>query len=170
MLGQAVGRSTAGVHNGAIVLRFGILGPLRAEQNGGELRLGGKKRQALLAVLLLHANEVVPSDQLIDELWGDAPPETAAKIVQNNVSQLRKLFGPDVLLTSGPGYLLRAEPDQLDATHFERLVEAGRNALARGDAQTAAATLREALGLWRGAALADFTYDAFAQSDIARLE
>src|SRR5205085_4492712 len=78
--------------------------------------------------------------------------------------------GPDVLLTSGPGYLLRTDPEQLDATRFERLVEEGRNALARGDAQTAAATLREALALWRGTALADFTYDAFAQSDIARLE
>ena len=151
-------------------LRFRILGPLVVEQDDSALRLGGKKRQALLAVLLLHANEVVPSEQLIDELWGDEPPDTAAKIVQNNVSQLRKLLRPGVLLTSGPGYLLHAESDEVDASWFERLVEQGRNALAKGDPQTAAATLREGLALWRGPALADFVYEAFAQSEIARLD
>ena len=153
-----------------MALRFRILGPLAVEQDNGPLRLGGKKRQALLAVLLLHANEVVPSEQLIDELWGDSPPDTAAKIVQNNISQLRKLLEPEVLLTRGPGYLLHAEPDQLDATQFERLVERGRDALAQGDPELAAATLREALALWRGPALVDFAYEAFAQSEIARLE
>jgi DNA-binding SARP family transcriptional activator len=152
------------------VLRFRILGPLEVEQNGNALRLGGKQRQSLLAVLLLHANEPVPSEQLIDELWGDAPPDTAAKIIQNNVSQLRKLLRPEVLITSGRGYLLRAGPDELDSRSFEQLANAGREALARGDAQTASTTLREGLALWRGSALADFVYEPFAQHEIARLE
>ena len=121
-------------------------------------------------MLLLHANEPVASEQLIDELWGDEPPDTAAKIIQNNVSQLRKLLRPGVLRTSGRGYLLGAEPDELDARSFERLADEGREALARGDAQTASATLREGLALWRGPALADFVYEPFAQSEITRLE
>jgi DNA-binding SARP family transcriptional activator len=153
-----------------MVLRFRILGPLEVEQNGHALRLGGKQRQALLAVLLLHANEPVASEQLVEELWGDAPPDTATKIIQNNVSQLRKLLRPGVLLTRGRGYLLRAEPEELDARSFERLADEGREALARGDARTASATLREGLGLWRGPALADFVYEPFAQSEIGRLE
>jgi DNA-binding SARP family transcriptional activator len=153
-----------------MVLRFRILGPLGVEQNGETITLGGKQRQALLAVLLLHANEPVPTEQLIDELWGEAPPDTAAKIIQNNVSQLRKLLRPGMLQTSGRGYLLLAGPDELDARMFERLADEGREALARGDPGTASATLREALGLWRGPALADFVYEAFAQGEIARLE
>jgi DNA-binding SARP family transcriptional activator len=152
------------------VLRFRILGPLEVEQEGKVLQLGGKQRQSLLAVLLLHANEPVASEQLIDELWGDTAPDTAAKIIQNNVSQLRKLLRPGVLRTSGRGYLLGAAPDELDARNFERLAGEGREALARDDAPTASATLREALALWRGPALADFVYEPFAQSEITRLE
>src|SRR4051794_35441595 len=142
-----------------IVLRFRILGPLGVEQNGKALRLGGQQRQALLVVLLLHANEPVASDQLIDELWGDAPPGTAAKIIQNNVSQLRKLLPPGVLLPSGRGSLLRPEPAEVDAHEFQRLAAEGREALGRGDPATASATLREGLALWRGPALADFAYE-----------
>ena len=155
---------------GTMAAEFRILGPLEVEQGSGALRVGGKKRQALLAVLLLHANELVPSEQLIDELWGDETPETAAKIIQNNVSQLRKLLEPGVLLTRGSGYLLRVEPDQLDARRFERLVEEGRQALATGDPESASAKLREGLALWRGPALADFVYEPFAKGEIAGLE
>src|SRR5439155_18889267 len=138
--------------------------------DGDLLQLGGKQRQALLAVLLLHANEPVASEQLIDELWGYAPPDTAAKFIQNNVSQLRKLLRPGVLRTSGRGYLLDTEPEELDARTFERLADEGSEALARHDAASASAALREALALWRGPALADFVYEGFAQSEITRLE
>src|SRR5215218_10734221 len=137
-------------------MRFGILGPLEAVD---------RQRS-----ILLHANDVVAREWLIEELWGEAPPDTAAKIIQNAVSQLRKLLPPDLLVTRAPGYLLKVDPDDLDASRFERLVEESRSAVAAGEHDRAAATLREALDLWRGVALADFVYESFAQSEIARLE
>ena len=146
---------------------FRILGPLEVETSTGLLALRGRTQRALLALLLLHPNEVVASEQLIEELWGEAPPETAGKIVQNTVSQLRKLLGPAVLLTRTPGYLLQVEPGRLDAIRFETLVDEARRA---GDPATASAKLRDALGLWRGLALADVVYEPFAQAEIARLE
>ena len=152
------------------MLRFRILGPLEVTQDGVQLQLGGKQRQSLLVVLLLHANEPVASEQLIDELWGEAPPETAAKIIQNNVSQLRKLLRPGSLRTSGRGYLLEVEPDEFDAQTFERLADEGREALERRDARAASDSLREGLALWRGPALADFVYEPFAQTEVGRLE
>src|SRR5438093_8679419 len=97
-------------------------------------------------MLLLNANRVVPRDRLIDALWDEAPPETARKAVQVYVSQLRKLLGPDVLLTRSPGYLLRVEPGMLDLDRFETLRRETREA----DPQIAADKLREALALFRG--------------------
>jgi DNA-binding SARP family transcriptional activator len=155
-----------------------VLGPLEVREDDERLALGGLKQRALLAILALHANEVVSTDRLIDELWGAEAPQTAAKSLQVHVSQLRKVLEPnrksgeagELLLTRSPGYLLNLEPDQLDAERFKRLSGEGRQALAKGDSETAAAKLSEALGLWRGAPLADLTYASFAQAEISRLE
>jgi DNA-binding SARP family transcriptional activator len=151
-------------------MEYRILGPLEAWNQGRELSLGGPKPRALLALLLLHANELVPADRLIDELWGEDSPEDAAAALRVNVSRLRKSLPQDVLTTRSPGYELNVEPDALDLHRFERLVEDGRSLLGRGLAADASERLREALSLWRGPALADFAYESFAQSAIARLE
>jgi DNA-binding SARP family transcriptional activator/ABC-type branched-subunit amino acid transport system substrate-binding protein len=121
-------------------------------------------------VLLLHRGEAISSERLIDELWGEQPPVTASKTLQVYVSHLRKALGDGLLQTEGGGYRLTLERDQLDLEQFERLVAQGREALADGDPATAAERLRAALDLWRGPPLADFGYEPFAQSEIARLE
>jgi DNA-binding SARP family transcriptional activator len=150
-------------------MEFRILGPLEVWDGGSELSLGGRKPRALLAVLLLHPNEVVPADRLIDELWGDDSPERAAAALRVNVSRLRKALPEDVLTTRSPGYVVRVETEQLDLHRFERLVDEGRSLRARGLAADASQRLRDALSLWRGPALADFAYEDFAQAAIARL-
>lgn len=145
---------------------FRILGPLELVEEGRELALGGPRQRALLAILLLRANQVVSSDRLIDELWsGDAPP-TAAKAIQVYVSKLRKQIGETRLATRAPGYVLLLDESELDLFQFEHLVADARQA----DPAKASELLREALALWRGAPLADLGYEAFAQTDIARLE
>jgi len=149
---------------------YRILGPLEVRAGGRQVPLRGARQRQLLAVLLLHANEIVSSDRLIDELWQGDPPPTAGKIVQNSVSQLRKLLEPDLLVTRSPGYLLRVEPEELDADRFERMVEEARGDLAGGTASEAAVQLRDAVGLWRGPALADFSDAPFARAESARLE
>jgi len=149
---------------------FRILGPLDIVEEGSPLTLGAHKQRALLALLLLHRGEALSVDRLIDELWGERPPATAAKSIQVYISQLRKILGSDVVETRGRGYALRAEPEQLDAVRFEELLERGRDRLGRGEAREAARTLREALALWRGAPLAEFEFEAFAQAEIARLD
>ena len=148
-------------------MEFRILGPLEVLVGGERLPPLGPKLRALLALLLLHANEVVSSDRLIDELWSDEP-ESAAAALQASVSRLRKALGEggSKLATVGPGYVLRLEPEELDLRLFERLIEDARSA----EPAAAAESLGEALALWRGPALADFTYDSFAQTTIARLE
>jgi len=154
-------------------MNFRILGPLEVLDEERVLDVGGGKQRSVLALLLLHANEVVSSDRLIDELWPDEPPPSAAKIVQAHVSRLRKALdgvGEGILLTRGHGYLLRIQPGQLDRDRFRGLLEEGRAALAADDPDRAAETLRKALALWRGAPLAEFAYDSFAQEEIARLE
>jgi DNA-binding SARP family transcriptional activator len=151
-------------------MEFRILGPLEAWHEGGEVSLGGPKPRALLALLILHPNEVVSADRLIDELWGDDSPEDAAAALRVNVSRLRKALPQDVLTTRSPGYAVRVEAGELDLRQFERLVDEGRSLLARGVAADASERLREALSLWRGPPLADFAYESFAQTAIARLE
>jgi DNA-binding SARP family transcriptional activator len=159
-------------------VEFRILGPLEVREGDRVLPLGAGQQRALLAILLLRANEAVSRDQLIDELWGEAPPSTAAKALQGHVSALRGVLEPerkrgaggDVILTRGSGYELRLEDDQLDLGIFERLRSEGQAALTDGEPQRAAERLREALGLWRGPPLADFLYEPFAQAEIARLE
>jgi predicted ATPase/DNA-binding SARP family transcriptional activator len=150
--------------------RYSLLGPLAVSRDGTEVALGGEKRRALLAVLLLEANQVVSRDRLIDALWGDDPPETARNTVQVYVSQLRKLLPDGALETVPPGYRLKAEADTVDLFEFVRLSEEGRTALATGDAAGAAHTLRAALELWRGPPLADLAWEPFAEAESARLE
>jgi DNA-binding SARP family transcriptional activator len=145
---------------------FRLLGPLEVSEYDRPLSLGGVKQRSLLAILLLHANELVSSDRLIDELWGSAPPRTAAKGIQVHVSRLRKLLGGDRLATRHPGYVLHVESSEFDLARFEQLVGEAR----RAAPEPAARKLREALALWRGPALADLAYETFAQVEIARLE
>jgi DNA-binding SARP family transcriptional activator len=147
-------------------VNFRILGPLEVTREGSALPLGGTKQRAVLAVLLLHANEVVSSDALIDRLWGENPPPTAGKALQVHVSGLRKALGADALVTRAPGYLVRVEQGDLDLHRFEQLVGEARGA----EPDTASRLLGEALSLWRGAALADFAYEPFAQAEVTRLE
>jgi DNA-binding SARP family transcriptional activator len=148
------------------VLEFRILGPLEVLEDGAPIPLTGQKQRALLAVLLLRANDVVPTDRLVELLWGDEPPRTASTSLQNFVSQLRKVLGTGILETRAPGYRLRIEPEQLDLSRFERLVRRAREA----DLAERTQLLREALRLWRGEPLADFAYESFAQNEIRRLE
>jgi YVTN family beta-propeller protein len=149
-----------------------LLGPLEVVSNGRLLELGAGRHRAVLAILALHANQVVSTDRLIDYLWGERAPPTAPKGLQNLISRLRKALDPEesgVLRTQPPGYVLSVHGDGIDARRFERLAAEGRAAL-ETDPTLAAARLREALGLWRGDALAEFTYEPFAQAEIARLE
>lgn len=132
--------------------------------------VGGARQRALLAVLLLHANETLSGDRLIDELWGDRPPPTAAKTVQVYISRLRRALGDGVIATREHGYELPLDPEQLDVHRFERLVIEGRRELAGGRPARAASTLEAALALWRGPPLADLAFEPFAQRDIARME
>ena len=148
------------------MLEFRILGPVEVTDDGAPLQLGGQKQRALLALLLLNPNRVVSTDRIMDALWGEQVPRTAATSLQNFVSQLRKLLGSDVLVTKPPGYQLRVAADQLDLEKFVHLVEESRGE----PAAERTTTLRRALALWRGPPLADLGFEAFAQSEIARLE
>jgi DNA-binding SARP family transcriptional activator/pimeloyl-ACP methyl ester carboxylesterase len=150
-------------------MEFRLLGPLDARDGDVAVRLGGVKQRALLAVLLLNANRTVARDRLIDDIWGDGAPDSAAKMVQIHVSQLRKLLPGDMLRTQPSGYSLELSPEAVDLHRFEQLAVAGRGALAAGDCESAADRLREALGLWRGPALAEFS-EPFAHSESRRLE
>jgi DNA-binding SARP family transcriptional activator len=147
-------------------LVFRILGPLEVEGDDGPLALVGRKQRALLALLLLHPGEVVSSDRLVDELWGEDPPATAATSLRNLVAQLRKLLGAETIVTRPSGYLLAIEPDSLDSARFERLLAQARKAQPREKA----ILLREALALWRGPPLADLAFERFAQGEVHRLE
>jgi DNA-binding SARP family transcriptional activator/ABC-type branched-subunit amino acid transport system substrate-binding protein/DNA-binding beta-propeller fold protein YncE len=152
---------------------FRILGPLAVADDDHELPLGGGKQRALLALLLTHPNEVLSSDRLIDELWGAEAPPTAAKMLQNYVSGLRRALRTNgagtVIETRGSGYRLRVESGERDLDRFEELLERARVTFGT-DPQKAAELLREALGLWRGPPLSEFAYEPFAQEEIARLE
>jgi DNA-binding SARP family transcriptional activator len=145
---------------------FRILGPLEVSDEAGPLLLGGQKQRAVLALLLLEPGRVVPVDRLVDAIWGEQPPRTATTSLQNFISQLRKTLGPEVLETKPPGYRLRVRPGELDLDRFRVLVEAARGS----EPEERATKLRHALALWRGPALADFTFDQFAQPHIAHLD
>jgi DNA-binding SARP family transcriptional activator/uncharacterized short protein YbdD (DUF466 family) len=155
-------------------VEFRILGPLEVVVGGRGLALGGSRERALLARLVLSTNQVVPSQRLAEDLWGEALPAGAIQALQVHVSRLRKVLregGLDhVLVTSPPGYVLRVEDEAVDAARFEALVARGRRLSAGGDHQAAGAVLRRALALWRGPALADVVLAPFARAEGARLE
>jgi DNA-binding SARP family transcriptional activator/DNA-binding beta-propeller fold protein YncE len=150
-------------------VEFRILGPLEVVDREGAVSFDAPKQRALLGVLLLHPNEVVSSERLIDELWGERPPTTAAKVLRTYVSQLRRALGPDAIITRSPGYSLRIEEEALDAECFRRLATEARGLAANGDRERADALYREALGLWRGPPLADVAFESFARNEVERL-
>lgn len=154
-------------------MQFRMLGSLEAVADGVAADLGPPKQRCVLAILLIHAGEIVPTERLIDLLWGDHPPRTAAHSIQIYVSELRKVLEPlaggRVIATRHPGYQLDTPPGTIDAHEFEALVEAGRKALEEGDRERGTDLLRSAHQLWRGGALSDFAYEEFAQPYIRRL-
>jgi DNA-binding SARP family transcriptional activator len=148
-------------------VEFRILGPLEVVEEGCPLPLGGSRQRTLLALLLTHANEVVSTDRLIDELWGARPPKAALNALQFHVSQLRKAIAPsEAIVTQEPGYVIRLGDNELDLLRFERLVEEARQA----PPELAARLLREALGLWRGPPLVDLAHAWLDDAEILRLE
>jgi DNA-binding SARP family transcriptional activator/tetratricopeptide (TPR) repeat protein len=164
-----VGTGVGVVDRVGSAVEFGILGPLEAASGDGLLEVRGAKCRALLAVLLAHANRVVPSDRLVEYVWDGAPPESAAATLQTYVYRLRKSLPPGMLLTRPAGYVLEVPPGDLDALRFEHALDEVRQ---RQDAPPdwVAARLGEALAWWRGPALADFNDMAWAQPEAARLE
>jgi DNA-binding SARP family transcriptional activator/pimeloyl-ACP methyl ester carboxylesterase len=148
---------------------FRLLGPLEAYARSAPLRVPAGKQRALLAVLLLNANRTVAREQIVDALWGESVPESAAKMVQIHVSQLRKLLPGPRLRTRGAGYMLEVADGELDLLRFERLVADGRRALAEDDPARARQLLGSALALWRGRALAEFS-EPFAAHEAPRIE
>ena len=153
------------------MLDFRILGPLEVADDDRPVRLGGPKQRATLAILLLNANRVVSIERLADDLYAGAAPATAVAQVQRQISELRKALGAaDSVVTQAPGYVLPLSPGQFDLSRFEAKTEAAARSLAGGEPQRAGELFREALAFWRGAPLADFTYELFAGIAIARLE
>jgi DNA-binding SARP family transcriptional activator len=154
------------------LMDFRILGPLEVADGGRTIPIVGDRQRALVAILLIHANEPVSADGLVDELWGEHAPASPRKGLQVQVSRLRKALGASSarLVTQPNGYLLHAEPGELDLDRCERLADKGREALAANDRRRAADQLRAALELWRGPALAEFAFESFAQAEIGRLE
>ncbi|HKB40808.1 MAG TPA: AfsR/SARP family transcriptional regulator, partial [Gemmataceae bacterium] len=156
---------------------FGILGPLQVRRGTDSVELGGAKQRTVLAVLLIHANEVVSSDRLIDAIWADDAPADASHTLQVYVSGLRKALEPDhapseswrLVVTKSPGYAIELDPDRFDRSRFQRLAGEGRRALTASHHARAADALGAALALWRGEALADFAYQDFAAPEAARL-
>jgi DNA-binding SARP family transcriptional activator/ABC-type transport system substrate-binding protein/streptogramin lyase len=152
-------------------VEFRLLGPVEAVRDGSVVALGGAKPRALLALLLIRRNEVVSRDALIEGLWPDRPPGTAAHSLDVQISRLRKAFAPEQLLhTRSNGYVLEIEREQLDVVRLEQLLERGKEANAAGQHAEALAALEAGLGLWRGAPLADLAYEDFARVEIERLE
>jgi YVTN family beta-propeller protein len=150
-------------------MEFGVLGPVEARLDGEPLPLGGAKPRSLLAMLLLHANEVVSRDRLIDGLWGERPPASAEHGLDDYVSRLRRAIGADRLERRPPGYVLRVQPEELDLDRFEHLARQGRDALAT-DPVRASRLLGDALACWRGPALADVADEPFAAAEARRLD
>ncbi len=149
-----------------MAIEFRVLGPLAVVEDGRPIPLDRHRMRALLAFLLLHANELVSSDRLIDEVWGPQPPKTAGASLQNYVSRLRKAIGAESVVSQPPGYVLRVDPERFDLARFERLTAEARGAEPRERAEK----LRAALALWRGPALDDLAFEPFARDEVGRLE
>src|SRR5215212_6065389 len=148
---------------------FSVLGPIEVLAADGPLHISGPKERAALAVLVTGIGRIVSADRIADALWGDHPPRSSGKVVQNLVLRLRKALGPDVIATERGGYVLRAPPDAVDLHRFERLTDEGRAALAAGD-PAAGVALSAAADLWRSSPLPELVEWAPAQGEIARLE
>jgi DNA-binding SARP family transcriptional activator len=146
-------------------MEFRILGPLEVVEDGHPVPVDRRLSRALLAYLLLHANEPVSSDRLVDQLWGEKAPKTAVASLQNYVSRLRKSIGSERLRLEAAGYILRVDPEQFDLARFDRLLGEAQAAPARERAEL----LRAALALWRGSPLEDLAFEEFAQAEIAQL-
>ena len=152
-------------------MEFRLLGPVEAVRDGRSLPLGGAKPRALLAILVMHANEVVARERLIEALWPSRAPAGADHSLDVQVSRLRKALEPDEpLATRGGGYVLEADPEQIDVHSFEQLLDEGRRENADGKPIEALAALERALALWRGDALGELRYEEFAQTEVDRLE
>src|ERR671911_515910 len=148
---------------------FRILGPLEVDVGGKTIPLGGPKQRAVLAHLVLRANQLVPAETLIDEIWGEEPPEKARNVIQTYVSHLRKAVGGDRIQTHGSGYRLRLDRSEFDAARFDALMRDAKKALPM-DPNVAVATLEDALALWRGPALADLADQSSLLAEAARLD
>ena len=154
-------------------MEFRILGPLEVVEDGNRVALGTLKERLVLGVLLLHANEFVSRERLIDDLWGEAPPPTARKAVNVYLSKLRKTLGragDDPIATADGGYRLHVEPDAVDASRVQRLVASAREHVAQGELETAAERFREALSLWRGPTLAGLQLESRGRDEVAQLD
>jgi DNA-binding SARP family transcriptional activator len=155
-------------------MEYRVLGPLEVVADGRSVPLGPPKQRAVIGALLLHPNEVVSTERLVDELWGERPPASAGKVLQGYVSQLRKALeeagAAEVIATRAPGYLASVAVDELDAARFERLVAEARSLAEERDARAALAQYARALACWRGAAFADVAFESFGRSEAERLD
>jgi YVTN family beta-propeller protein len=151
-------------------VEFRILGALEVWDGRNPVSIDAPKQRALLGALLLHPNETVSAERLIDELWGERPPATAGKVVQTYVVQLRRTLGRDLIETRPPGYLLRIDEDALDAARFRTLATEARRLATAGHDERARTLYGEALALWRGPPLADVTFESYGQNELDRLE
>ena len=155
-------------------MEFLVLGPLEVRDGDRILPLGGAKQRAALAILLLHHDQVVSRDLLVDGIWGDRPPATAAHTLETYISRLRKALHqdghPERLLTRAPGYLLVVDEGELDLQRLEAHIDQGRRALAADDPEAASEQLARGLALFRGAPLEDLAYAPFAQAELGRLD
>jgi DNA-binding SARP family transcriptional activator len=154
-------------------VEYRILGPLEVADESGAVALGTVKERLVLAVLLLHSNEVVSRDRLIDELWGESPPPTAKKAVNVYVSKLRRTLthnGADPIQTVAGGYRLSIDADQLDSTQVQQLLTRARESASAGELDTASELFRQALALWRGRTLAGLELESAGRHEIEQLE
>ena len=150
-------------------MRFRVLGPLEVSENGHLVPLGGPRQRAVLAHLLVRADQVVPAEVLIDAVWGDTPPDAARNTLQSYVSRLRSVLGPDRIEGRSPGYRFVAGPDKIELARFEALVGEARRVLSL-DPRASGELFVEAEGLWRGPALADLAQEPSLAGEIARIE
>jgi DNA-binding SARP family transcriptional activator len=151
-------------------LEFRILGRLEVVEHGSQLPLGGARQRALLALLVLHRRQTISRDRLVEELWGERCPPTAAKTVQVYISRLRKVLGEGIVETHSGGYTLLVDAQHTDIDRFQALAADGRAALESGDARDAARLCTSALAEWHGAPLEEFAYEGFAGPAITELE
>jgi DNA-binding SARP family transcriptional activator len=155
-------------------MEYRVLGPLEVLAGAELVPLGPPKQRVVFGTLLLHANEVVSTDRLVDELWGERPPPSAPKVIQGYVSQLRKALeeagAADVIETRAPGYMASVADEELDAERFRRLIAQARSLYEEHDARAALGAYDRALGCWRGPAFADVPFESFGRSESERLE